>query len=118
MNTRETGSIWEEKVCGYLASQDMEILGRNFCVRGGEIDIIARDGEYICFIEVKYRTDRAVDAYRSVGYKKKSHIIRTAEAYLQRYKTDLQPRFDVVFVFGSDGENCFEYIKNAYDASA
>ena len=117
MTARETGSAYEEKVCEYLISHGYEIICRNFTIRGGEIDIIAREGEYICFIEVKYRTDRAADAYRSVGYKKKSRIIKTAEAYLQRYKTDLQPRFDVVFVFGGEDTE-FEYIKNAYDASA
>ena len=118
MNTRETGKIWEEKVCGYLRSRGTEILDRNFTVKGGEIDIIAREGDYICFIEVKFRTDKAVDAYQSVGYKKKSRIIKTADIYLRRYKTDLQPRFDVVFVFSGDEEESFEYIKNAYDASS
>ena len=117
MTTRELGDIYEEKVCRYLVSQGLEIICRNFTVRGGEIDIIAREGEYICFIEVKYRTDKAMDAYQSVGYKKKNRIIKTAEAYLRKHKTDLQPRFDVVFVFGGEDTE-FEYLKNAYDASA
>lgn len=95
----------------------MKILDRNYTVRGGEIDIIASDSEFICFVEVKFRSVRAIDAYLSVGYKKQQRIIKTAYHYLYETSCDLQPRFDVVFVFNDDGKLCFEYYKNAYNST-
>ncbi|MBE6845564.1 MAG: YraN family protein [Ruminococcus sp.] len=117
MRKNNYGREYEQIVCGYLESQGMKILDRNFTVSGGEADIIASDGMYICFVEVKYRTVRAVDAYSSVGFKKQGRIIKAAKGYLSKHRTELQPRFDVVFVFSDDGEIIFDYIKNAYDAS-
>ncbi len=117
MRKNNYGRDWELKVCSYLEEKGMNILERNFTVKGGETDIIAVSGEYICFIEVKFRSDRAVDAYSSVGYKKQRRIIKSAEKYLFETNCSLQPRFDVVFIF-SDGENVvLDYIENAYDGS-
>lgn len=115
--TTEIGREYEGKVCDYLQRLGMKILERNYTVRGGEIDIIAVDGEYICFVEVKFRRVGAIDAYSSVGYKKQRRIIKTADRYI--YETDcrLQPRFDAAFIFREDGEDVIDYIKNAYDAS-
>lgn len=117
MRKNNYGHEWELKICSFLESKGMVIHERNYTVKGGETDIIAADGEYICFIEVKFRSERAIDAYRSVGYKKQRRIIKSAEKYL--YETDcrLQPRFDVVFVFSDEDGFNIEYIKNAYDGS-
>lgn len=117
MKRNNYGRDWELRICSYLEQQGMSILERNFTVTGGEIDIIAADQEYICFIEVKFRSDRAVDAYRSVGYKKQRRIIRSAEKYLCKSDCKLQPRFDVVFIFPDGEDFSLEYIKNAYDGS-
>ena len=117
MQQRKLGNEYEEKICRYLEGQGMTILDRNYTIRGGEIDIIAVDGDYICFVEVKFRSNRAIDAYSSVGFRKQSRIIRTAHRYLYETGSQLQPRFDVAFVFTEDGEDAIEYMKNAYDAS-
>ncbi len=114
---RKLGNEYEEKICRYLEGLGMKILDRNYTVRGGEIDIIAADGDYICFVEVKFRSERAIDAYSSVGFRKQSRIIKTADRYMYETNCLLQPRFDVVFVFREDGEDAIEYMKNAYDAS-
>ncbi len=95
----------------------MKILDRNYTVSGGEIDIVASEGDYVCFVEVKFRSNRAIDAYSSVGFKKQSRIIKTAYRYMYEKNCKLQPRFDVAFVFREDGEDVIEYMKNAYDAS-
>ena len=58
-NNRETGSRFEEQVADFLKKQGFRILDRNFRCREGEIDIIARDGAYLVFIEVKYRRTKA-----------------------------------------------------------
>lgn len=117
MNRREIGNRWENMVCEYLEKQGLAIIDRNFTVRGGEIDIIAREGDCICFIEVKYRSYKAIDAYFSVGNKKQRLIIKTAQTYLLKHPVDLQPRFDVVFVFSEGEDESIEYIRNAYDGT-
>ena len=55
MNRRETGTQYEERAAEYLIAQNYQILERNYRIRSGEIDIIARDGTVLVFIEVKYR---------------------------------------------------------------
>ena len=57
MNRRETGSRYEKQAAVYLEQKGYEILEMNFRCRRGEIDLVARDGEYLVFVEVKYRAD-------------------------------------------------------------
>jgi putative endonuclease len=104
-NNRKLGSEYESLAAEYLRAQHYEILARNFRCRQGEIDIIARDGEYLCFVEVKYRANadagRAADA---VDYRKQQKIIRVAEYYLMKHGcNEWTPcRFDVLAIDGSD----------------
>ena len=55
MNSVEIGNIGEDYVCSYLIKQGYEIVERNYRIRGGEIDIIAVNNDYIAFVEVKSR---------------------------------------------------------------
>ena len=55
MNKRALGKKYEEKACQYLESQGMKIVEKNFRCRQGEIDLIGFHGEYLAFVEVKYR---------------------------------------------------------------
>ena len=55
IKTTEIGRLGETAVCRQLEQQGYSIVRRNFCVRGGEIDIIAENGEYLAFVEVKTR---------------------------------------------------------------
>ena len=57
-NQRSVGARYEQVAGKYLEQQAYQILQYNYRCRQGEIDIIARDGEYLVFCEVKYRTDR------------------------------------------------------------
>ncbi len=74
-SARETGTWYEENAARYLEQQGYKILEKNFRCRQGEIDLIAMDGEYLCFIEVKFRENAdcggpflAVDNKNSAGY--------------------------------------------------
>ena len=70
MNQRQLGSLYEERATEYLKTKGYRILERNFRNRMGEIDIIAKDGAYFCFIEVKYRTsNRYGSPLEAVGYR-------------------------------------------------
>src|SRR5687768_1468805 len=55
MTNLQTGNKGESLACEYLASLGYKIMDRNFRIRGGEVDIVAREGEYLVFIEVKTR---------------------------------------------------------------
>ena len=57
MNKRQIGAEYEKKAVALLLEKGYEILEVNYRNRMGEIDIIAKDGKYICFIEVKFRTN-------------------------------------------------------------
>lgn len=89
----EALAAWSLRLKGY------RIMARGFRSRAGEIDIIARRGKLLAFIEVKARRDMA-DAARSLRPRQASRIIRAAEAYLQArpYLGGLDLRFDVILV--------------------
>ncbi len=114
MNKRNVGTKYETIACEYLKAQGYEILERNFRCRQGEIDIIAKDGRYLVFVEVKYRAN-AVCGYAAsaVSRKKQQVISRVAAFYLIKNRlSDTVPcRFDVVAI---DDKEIHIY-KNAFD---
>lgn len=118
-NKRQTGNLGEDAVCAYLERQGAVILCRNFTVRGGEIDVIAQQGECLLFVEVKTRRpDALVSGAAAVDAAKQRRIIRTAEQYLLKYPSELQPRFDVAEVECSGGVvRHITYLEGAFDAT-
>ena len=118
-NKRDIGNLGEDAVCDYLRRTGAEILCRNFTVRGGEIDIIARQGELLLFVEVKTRRLNALQSgAAAVTPRTQQHLICAAEQYLLRYPCDLQPRFDVAEVtYSGSFVRHIEYLAGAFDAS-
>ena len=118
-NKRAAGNLGEDAVCAYLTRQGAEILGRNYTVRGGEIDIIAKQGEMLLFVEVKTRRPGPlVSGAAAVDAKKQRLIVKTAEQYLLKYPCDLQPRFDVAEVeYSGSFVRHIEYLESAFDAT-
>ena len=112
---REEGYLQEEKAVQYLKQNGYRILQRNFYSRYGEIDIIARDKEYLVFIEVKYRkSERGGHPVEAVDVRKQERICKTAQWFLKRYGYNQETpcRFDVVAILGDDVNllrNAFEY---------
>jgi len=93
------GTLGEKIACEFLNNNRYEIIAKNFRAgRLGEIDIIARENEYICFIEVKSRTGTLYGMpSEAIGRKKQEYIRRLASLYAARYFTgDICMRFDVV----------------------
>ena len=81
-----------------------EYLACNYRCRFGEIDIIARNREYLTFVEVKLRkSDAFGEAREFVDARKQERIRATAALWLETHETALQPRFDVVEVYAPDG---------------
>ena len=112
-NKRSLGTEKEELAVAYLTEQKAEILARNFYFHGGEIDLMAKDGEYVCFIEVKYRKSTRFGApEEAVDFRKQKKIIAAAQYYLykNRIPFDTPCRFDVAGVQGNEiriTENAF-----------
>lgn len=99
MNKRRLGSDYEELAAAWLEEQGYTILERNFRCRQGEIDIIAREKEYLAFVEVKYRSRESQgDPAEAVDFHKQRGICRVAAYYLVQKKLpdDTPCRFDVV----------------------
>ena len=71
-NNRNKGSFYEEQAAAYLKSKGLTILCRNYRCPCGEIDLIARDGDYLVFVEVKYRKTPGT-ALLAVG--RKNHTV-------------------------------------------
>ena len=98
-SSKRTGLYYETQAAAFLEKQGYKILERNFRCSAGEIDLIAREGEYLCFVEVKYRSKReAGTPEEAVDGKKQKRISRAALYYLMRQGLgDTTPcRFDVV----------------------
>lgn len=103
LNKRAEGTAYEKRAAQYLTQRGYQILVYNYRCKQGEIDLIARDGEYLVFVEVKYRKDaRSGYGSEAVGWQKQKRIINSARWYLaQRGIGDDQPcRFDVVSFLG------------------
>lgn len=102
-----------------MKKQGYRILERNFNSRLGEIDIVARDGDTLVFVEVKTRSTESFGSPKdAISKAKMRRITRGSMDYLRtRRKTgDVQTRFDVVSVELRDGALSTEHIKNAFDA--
>lgn len=113
MNTHQTGSTAEDAAVRYLQEQGYQILERNFRFHHTEIDIIAKEKDYLVFIEVKYRKNAAAQhPLAAVGKEKQRRISMTALHYLQQHKTGLHVlcRFDVLAFLGDEPE----LVRNAF----
>lgn len=112
-NKRTTGAAYEKIAAAHLISKGYEILELNFRCRSGEIDIIARDGEYLVFVEVKYRTSlKKGTPLEAVSIQKQRKISKCAMYYLMKNGlADVPVRFDVVGILGAEKE----HVVNAFD---
>lgn len=102
-NKRSMGSEMETFACEWLEAHGYQIVARNFYCRSGEIDIIAREGGYLVFVEVKYRSSPSCGApEEAVDWRKQQTISRAALIFMQRrnYKEATPVRFDVIAVCG------------------
>ena len=112
------GRYGENVAAAYLRSQAVTILRRNFrAPRGGEVDIIARSGRLLLFVEVKTRQhDSPIRPLDAVDKPKQRLIERGANAWLRKLRTrDLPWRFDVIEVLVQDGHKPeVRWIQNAF----
>ena len=102
--TLELGKWGETQALDFLLSKDYRAVSQGYRTRFGEIDLIVKNNEFIIFVEVKVRKNSDFAMPREyVGHTKQSKIIATAQMWLAKHETALQPRFDVIEVFAPDG---------------
>ncbi|MBI4011164.1 MAG: YraN family protein [Candidatus Rokubacteria bacterium] len=124
--TRPVGQLGEEVAARFLEARGFRILARNLRSRLGEIDLVARDGATLVFVEVKARRGPASEPPQvSVDGRKRSRLARLALDYLAReWLRDLACRFDVVAVTFDPGDPgspagappCVEHFPGAFAA--
>ena len=104
MNTKSIGNKGENIAAKYLAKQGYKVLQRNYNCHYGEVDIVAKDGDYIVFVEVKSRTSTAFCMPReAVDWHKQQRIINCAKSWLvanKKYGSNV--RFDVAEVLNGE----------------
>ena len=116
---RLLGRWGEELAARELTKKGYRLVAAGWHCRFGEIDLIAADREYLCFVEVKLRKSAAFGgAGEFVDRRKQDKLRLTAELYLSRYPTRLQPRFDVIEVYAPQGTDTsrptVRHLENAF----
>jgi putative endonuclease len=110
------GRVGEELACRALEAHGYTILARRYRARLGELDIVARDGATLVFVEVKARQDRRFgDPPAAVTWRKQQRLAVMAAEYLNAHGLGHERcRFDVVGVVVGEGEPEVEVIRDAF----
>lgn len=107
------GADAEARAASHLEAQGLAILARNYRCRYGEIDLIARDGAVLVFVEVRMRSSAAYGgAAASITHAKQEKLRRAARHYLATLRAVPACRFDAVLVNGDS----MEWLRNAFEA--
>lgn len=95
------GAAAEAAAAAYLLGRGLKLLARNYRCRGGEIDLILKDGAVLVFVEVRARSGAGFGgAAASITAAKQARIQLAAQHYLTRHGLDTPCRFDAVLVQG------------------
>ncbi|MBQ4527664.1 MAG: YraN family protein [Clostridia bacterium] len=115
-----SGKFGEMYASKYLEQNGYKIIRRNYKTRFSEIDIVAKDGEVLCFVEVKTRKNKEFGlGLEAVDSNKRDKMILGARSYMASYSPSCDIRFDVVEVYGEVLHSGFlvsevNLIKNAF----
>lgn len=109
----DSGKLGEQLAADFLKEEGYSIVAINWRFKYWEVDIIAEEGEILCFVEVKSRSKSNFgEPVDFVDIKKQKNLIQAAEAYLEATDHDGEIRFDIVSVYLE--ENKVELIKDAF----
>jgi len=107
------GGAAEEAAARFLERQGLAIVARNYRTRLGEIDLVARDGATLVFVEVRMRSSAEYGGgAESIGWRKRSRIEAAARQYLANLRREPPCRFDVVTLDGGTPV----WLKGAFEA--
>lgn len=115
---KDIGNLGEDFTARYLEAKGCEILARNYFIRGGELDIVAKKGSIIHVVEVKTRKPHPLaTGEQAITPKKIARIVKAANAFLIANELDLTCVFDVAIVEANNGKiTDFKYIQRAFTA--
>lgn len=115
LNPRRLGAAQEQRARRYLERAGLSWIASNVCFRGGELDIIMRDGACWVFVEVRYRRDaRYGGALASITGRKQQTLLRAAALWLAQLGGSFETvdcRFDIIAITGST----LEWLPNAFN---
>ena len=116
--SKAIGDRAEDQSARFLERHGLKVLVRNFRCRGGEIDLICRDGKALVFVEVRLRRNACFGgAAASISQGKQRRIILAARHYLTaNAKNDADCRFDCLLLDGNP-EHSIEWIRDAFSAN-
>ena len=118
MDLRQSlGKRGEDLACAELERLGYVVLDRRFRTRRGELDIVARDGNVLVFVEVRARTgSRYGTPFESVTWQKRQRLSQMAASYLSiKRVAQVACRFDVVSVVEEHGTHTIELMRGAFD---
>ncbi|MGC0151472.1 YraN family protein [Chromobacterium vaccinii] len=108
----QTGRDAEDRALALLEAAGLRLVARNWRCRGGEIDLIMRDGASLVFVEVRHRGgSRFGGAADSITAAKQRKLMLAAEVYLSSHHLDLPCRFDAVVSVGGAAP---QWLKNVF----
>lgn len=116
---RARGDAVESAALRFLEANGLRLLARNASARGGELDLVMRDGATLAFVEVRYRGNAAFGGgAASVDAGKRRRLVHAAQAWLLRHPqhTDAPCRFDVVAASGDPATPHFDWLRDAFRA--
>ncbi len=106
---------WGEQVAtDYLVTLGAAIVERQWHGPGGEIDIIARMGRRMVFVEVKTRAGGGIDPADAVDATKRQHMVKAADAYLKELKMPFDYQFDIISITGTESHHKLVHIPDAF----
>lgn len=107
------GQDAEDLAAAYLQQRGLELVARNYRCRFGEIDLIARDGATVVFVEVRMRTRGDFgSAAESIGSAKRRRLLAAARQYLTNVRGERACRFDAVLIDGPGRD--VQWLKDAF----
>jgi putative endonuclease len=108
------GAAAEEQAAGFLERHGLAIVARNYRTRFGEIDLVAREGAILVFVEVRMRSSPGFGgAAGSIGPRKQARIVAAARQFLARIPREPPCRFDVVTLDGDTPK----WLRGAFEVS-
>ncbi|QKZ11297.1 YraN family protein [Spirosoma sp. KUDC1026] len=111
----ETGKQGEAEAVRFLEEKGYEIIARNYRHQHAEIDLIARKGKMLIFVEVKTRTNLSFgNPEEFVSYTKAKLVMKAAEQYVFATNWTHDLRFDIVAVTLSDNERRIKHVEDAF----
>jgi putative endonuclease len=113
------GRTAEERACRHLEGMGFAVMARNYRSGDGEIDIVARKGDLLVFVEVRSREDAAFGSpEETVGPRKRRRVIAAARRYLSQVSPASwrEARFDVIAIEGTGDSAALRHYPSAFDA--